>query len=48
LSEIGPAIHDAVVELLESDARLQPGPAIKDLARLPRVVQAVRQITKDE
>jgi len=48
LIEIGPAIHDAVVELLESDARLQPGPAIKDLARLPRVVQAVRQITKDE
>jgi release factor glutamine methyltransferase len=42
LIEIGPAIHEAVHQLLKSDARFQPGPTIKDLARLPRVVQAQR------
>ena len=43
LMEISPTIHDAVLELLAADARLEPGPTIKDLARLPRVVQAVRK-----
>ena len=33
-------IHDAVRKLLESDGRFELGPAVKDLARLPRVVQA--------
>jgi len=40
LIEIGPAIHEAVQKLLKADARFEPGPTIKDLARLPRVVQA--------
>ena len=40
LIEISPTIHDAVLALLKSDARFEPGPTIKDLARLPRVVQA--------
>jgi release factor glutamine methyltransferase len=43
LIEISPTIHDAVRALLESDARFEPGPTIKDLARLPRVVQARRK-----
>ena len=43
LIEVSPAIHDAARSLLQSDDRLQPGPTIKDLARLPRVVQAVRK-----
>jgi release factor glutamine methyltransferase len=40
LMEISPTIHDAVRTLLESDARFEIGPTIKDLARLPRVVRA--------
>ncbi len=40
LMEISPAIHDAVRALLEADHRLEVCPTIKDLARLPRVVQA--------
>lgn len=40
LIEIGPAIHDAASGLLAADARFELGPTIKDLARLPRVVQA--------
>ncbi len=40
LMEISPMIHDAVLALLESDGRFELGPTIKDLARLPRVVQA--------
>ena len=40
LMEISPMIHDAVRTLLESDGRFELGPTIKDLARLPRVVQA--------
>lgn len=40
LMEISPMIHDAVRALLESDGRFELGPTIKDLARLPRVVQA--------
>ena len=43
LVEINPALHDAVQSLLESDARLEPGPTVKDLARLPRVVQAKKK-----
>lgn len=43
LIEISPMIHDAVHSLLEADDRFQPGPTVKDLARLPRVVQAVRK-----
>ena len=44
LMEISPTIHDAVLALLKSDGRFEPGPTIKDLARLPRVVQARRSI----
>jgi release factor glutamine methyltransferase len=43
LVEISPMIHDAVRGLLEADGRFQPPTTIKDLARLPRVVQAVRK-----
>ncbi len=43
LMEISPMIHDAVRNLLESDGRFELGPTIKDLARLPRVVQARRK-----
>ena len=43
LMEISPTIHDAVRKLLEADDRFEPGPTIKDLARLPRVVQARRR-----
>jgi len=43
LMEISPTIHDAAQSLLESDDRLEPGPTIKDLARLPRVIQAKRK-----
>lgn len=40
LMEISPTIHDAVRAIVESDSRFEVGPTIKDLARLPRVVQA--------
>jgi release factor glutamine methyltransferase len=43
LLEISPTIHDAALALLAADDRLQPGTTIKDLARLPRVVRAVRK-----
>jgi len=43
LLEISPMIHDAVRRMLESDSRFHLGPTIKDLARLPRVVQARRE-----
>jgi release factor glutamine methyltransferase len=43
LMEINPALHDAVRALLEADGRFDLGPTIKDLARLPRVVQAKRR-----
>ena len=33
----------AVRDLIEADDRFQLGPIIKDLARLPRVVQAMRK-----
>ena len=40
LLEISPMIHDAVQALLAGDTRLEPGPTVTDLSRLPRVVQA--------
>ena len=40
LIEISPMIHDAVCSLLRSDGRFELGVTIKDIARLPRVVQA--------
>ncbi len=43
LIEIGPAIHNAVRLFLEADGRLNVGPTVKDLARLPRVVQAEKK-----
>jgi release factor glutamine methyltransferase len=43
LMEISPLRHEAVQALLASDGRFQAGPTIKDLARLPRVVQAMRK-----
>jgi len=43
LMEISPTIHEAVQALLAGDERFQVGPTIKDLARLPRVVQARRK-----
>ena len=43
LMEIGPTIHGAVLEILGADSRLEIGPTVNDLARLPRVVQAKRR-----
>ena len=43
LLEISPMIHDAVRKLLEADGRFELGATIKDLARLPRVVQAKKR-----
>jgi len=43
LIEINPRVHEAVRALLESDDRLETGPTVKDLARLPRVVQAAKR-----
>ena len=42
LIEISPMIHTAVQALLAAATGWQPGPTVKDLARLPRVVQARR------
>ena len=42
LIEISPTVHDAVVELIAATTGLRPGETVKDLARLPRVVQAVK------
>ncbi len=42
LIEISPMIHDAVCTILEADEHFRLGPTLKDLAQLPRVVQAVR------
>ncbi len=39
LMEVSPTIHDAVRGLLEADGRFEAAATIKDLARLPRVVQ---------
>ncbi len=43
LVEISPTIHDAVLALLAADNRWEPGPTVRDLNRLPRVVQAKRK-----
>ena len=43
LLEISPMIEAAARALLEADPRLQLAPTIKDLARLPRVLTAVRR-----
>lgn len=43
LMEISPMIHDDVQALLAADDRFEPLPTVKDLARLPRVVQARRK-----
>jgi len=40
--EISPMIQDTVEKLIENDPRYELGSTIKDLARLPRVVQARR------
>jgi len=42
LVEISPMIHQAVQDLLAAGSEWQSGPTVKDLARLPRVVQARR------
>ncbi len=42
LLEISPMLHDSVRALIERDGRFELGPTVKDLARLPRVVQARR------
>jgi len=41
--EIGPAVAEAAVAVLAAAADLVPGPTLKDLAGLPRIVQARRQ-----
>ena len=43
LMEVSPMIHDAVRALISSDGRFELVPTIKDIARLPRVVQARRR-----
>jgi release factor glutamine methyltransferase len=43
LIEISPMIHDAALALLRAEDRLEPGPTIKDFARLPRVIRAQRK-----
>lgn len=43
LMEVSPMVHDAVRAILEADGRFELGETIKDLARLPRVVQAKRK-----
>lgn len=43
LMEISPMIHEAVLEIVRADDRLEPAPTILDLARLPRVVHAIRK-----
>ena len=43
LIEVGPAIHAAACDLVSADARFELGPTIKDLARLPRIIQAGRR-----
>jgi release factor glutamine methyltransferase len=43
LVEISPMINDAVRAIVSAEPRLELGPTVKDLARLPRVVQARRR-----
>jgi release factor glutamine methyltransferase len=44
LIEISPMIHGAVQALLAASPAFQPGPTVKDLARLPRVIHATRRV----
>ncbi|NLX98584.1 MAG: peptide chain release factor N(5)-glutamine methyltransferase [Rhodopirellula sp.] len=44
LMEVSPMIHDAVIEMIAADERLEPASTIKDLSGLPRVVHAVRKV----
>lgn len=43
LVEVSPMIHDAARALCEAQSQLELRPTIKDLARLPRVLHAVRK-----
>ena len=43
LIEIAPAIHNPARAILGAENRLRVGPTINDLARLPRVLQAVKK-----
>jgi len=43
LMEINPVLHERVLELLKSQPLLEVGPTTRDLARLPRVVEAVKR-----
>jgi len=43
LMEINPMLHEQIVELFEARPELHTGPTIRDLARLPRVVEAVKR-----
>lgn len=43
LIEVSPMVHQAVESLIAADSRLELRPTVKDLARLPRVVQAKRK-----
>jgi hypothetical protein len=42
--EVSPMIEAAVVRLLQADPRWELRPTLKDLAGLPRVVQARRSV----
>ncbi len=41
--EIGPAVVQAAEAAVAAQAALEPGPTLKDLAGLPRIVQARRR-----
>jgi methylase of polypeptide subunit release factors len=41
--EIGPAVAAAAEAVVAAQAALEPGPTLKDLAGLPRIVQARRR-----
>ncbi len=43
LMEINPALHQRVIELIAAQPLLELGPTTRDLARLPRVVEALRR-----
>ncbi len=43
LLEVSPMVHDAVRAIVAGEKRLELGPTVKDLARLPRVVTARRR-----
>ena len=38
--EISPMIHDQALALFAAESRFEPATTIKDLARLPRVIQS--------